>query len=115
MQSPKGWMILWIVGTVGGWLLGCALSLLTLWFYKLVDQSFASWQPYAEVIIIALYLGLGVGIVQWYIALKEMVTRFTWVTATVAAGILVVASVIVDSFRPLFRVFREFRGRPQIW
>jgi hypothetical protein len=79
-QPDKSWIILWITGSVSGWLLGVVINLVT----RATARS-DLW-PF-------LILGICLGLIQWVVALRGLVNGIAWVFATAIASIFVVEAI----------------------
>jgi hypothetical protein len=80
MPSPKSWMSLWVIGTVGGAWLGS----LTMFGLALLTKGSAE-QSYLLVIV----FGICIGFCQWAVALRGIVNGLAWTVATSTASLLI--------------------------
>lgn len=107
LQAAKGWMILWMVSTIGGWLLGGIMCFVALGILRLIF-GFSDKTAALEVIVIGICLGTGLAFVQWRIALKDIVSRPAWNVACVVAVFLVIILWILSVDRLWPAIFNCF-------
>jgi hypothetical protein len=89
IQFDRAWMSLWIIGSVCGWMIGFAVNLSLSLLRPEFNGQF-SFLPF-------LVFGICVGLLQWSVALRDIVKAVEWTFATTLASFLVGASLIFAS------------------
>jgi hypothetical protein len=85
LQIDRSWMVLWILGTITGWIIGIVVVAVISQLFGLILMAYA--------ILNAIAVGAFVGLLQWHLALKSKVNRVAWAFATVCANIFIVSSI----------------------
>jgi hypothetical protein len=83
MAPDKAWMMLWIVSSTAGLLLGAVIGQCV--FVLLMRMGFAAFGAILHIIII----GVCIGLLQWLTVLRGIVNGLAWITACGLASILI--------------------------